>query len=222
MKVKAILFGLCFASSLQAATITPKDGVEILFINGVEVEEQRDKQQIDADKTQLLIKYNKKLGSGNSAQVFDSAPFVLTLTLPETDAVIHPPKVYSYEAANTAFKRTPKWTVTSSKGQSISYQQEKLPPSSGLMPYWKTDELLADYNAKKGIAFGATAALMAKATTVESVAATASAEQASATPKMKKAEPVTEISNVEQLQAWYTKASKQERKAFRRWMIDQE
>ncbi|RYU47414.1 DUF2057 domain-containing protein [Aliivibrio finisterrensis] len=204
MKIKLVLLSLVLASSTQAATLTPKKGVEILFVNGVKTEEKRETMKVDAINTQLVLRYSQKVGNGNSAKIFDSAPFILSLDIPESDLVIKAPRVHSYEQAKKKFKTQPEWEITNSNDDKMSYQQEKLKPAEGFMPYYDLETMLQKYNKEKGIVFGSAATLVASAETIESNQNTVN----------------NKVSNLEQLQAWYTKASKEERKAFQKWIID--
>lgn len=206
MKFKALFFGLFTCTTVHAATLEPQKGVEILFINGVDIEEQRSIQDVDSGEVQLVLKYSQKLGSGNSGKVFDSPAFIVTFTMPDEGATVAAPKVYSYEAAKREFKSNPEWVISQSD-KVISYDQEKFPIQSGLLPSWKMDEQLAEYNTEHGIVFGESAALVASAQVIEKQSATTTA---------------VKTTNLEQLQGWYLKASIAERKEFRKWMIDQE
>ena len=204
MKFKLALLGLMLISSTQAATLTPKKGVEILFVNGIKTEEKRETIEVDAINTQLVLRYSQKVGNGNSAKIFDSAPFILSLNIPESDLVIKGPKVHSYEQAKKKFKTQPEWAIINSNDDEISYQQEKLKPEDGFMPYYDLETMLQKHNQENGLIFGSAATLMTSAQTLES----------------NKNSADNKVSNLEQLQAWYIKASKEERKAFQKWIID--
>ncbi len=217
MKFKAIVLSLLACAPAYAATLNPEKGVEILFINGVEIDNEREAQDVKPGDTQLVLKYSNKLGSGNSGKVFDSSPFVVSFEMPEQDVNIVPPTVHSYETAKRKFKNNPEWVLNTS-GSEVAYQQEKLPTQSGLLPNWKLDEQLAEYNAERGLVFGEGAALVAATQTVQTPAVAKTAEATATKPQVSQ----VAISNLEQLQGWYLKASKEERKEFRKWMIDQE
>lgn len=202
------LVGLLFASSLYAATVIPSDGVEILFVDGTEIEEQREPITLSPTSTQLIIKFSHKFGKNNNRKVYDSAPYVVYLDIPDVNVEINAPKVYTYEQANKQFKSTPNWSISTSDGVILDYKQERLPSSDGFLPYYDMESLVKKYNDAKGISFGAETALVASVVSEKASEQVASLE--------------VSTSNLEQLQAWYRKTSKQERKAFRKWMIDQE
>lgn len=204
MKGKVVLLGLLFASSLQAATITPKKGIEILFVDGVKVEEKREKITLDAKTTQLMLRYSKQVGNGNTKKIFDSAPFIITINVPDSDLTVNAPKVYSYEKAKREFKTAPEWLITDNKDNEINYRQEKLKPNDGFMPYYDLEVMLEKYNQDKGIIFGFSSAL---------VTASKSTEKGNNSENAK-------LSNLSQLQSLYLKTNKEERKAFQKWIID--
>ncbi|KGY09558.1 DUF2057 domain-containing protein [Vibrio sinaloensis] len=217
MKAQFVTLLLLISGGLQAASIEPKNGINLLFIDGVKVEEKRELNNIDLGETQVVLNYNKKLKDSGNERVFDSSPFVVSFDAPNTDIVITPPKMYTYDQASQAFQKQPKWRIETVDGKAIPYTQEVLDRADGFMPYFDMPERVAKHNEARGIVFGASAALAAKA---------AVAEQAASAPVSEKvgAEAIKPLdtNNLEQLKAWYVKASKQERKEFRRWMIDQE
>ena len=52
---------LLVSSAVSAATVTPKNGVELLFVNGTKVEDKRKLFDVDNGPLQLVVKYSKKL-----------------------------------------------------------------------------------------------------------------------------------------------------------------
>lgn len=211
MKAKLATILLLAAGSVNAASLEPKRGVNLLYIDGVEVKDKRELSQIEPGKAQVVLNYNKKLKDSGKERVFDSSPFVVTFDAPDKEITIAPPKFYTYDQAQQAFKHGPKWQIETDDGQKIAFEQEVLDRAEGFMPYFDMPERVAKHNQARGISFGTSAAIMAKAQSVVKVAETGE--------EMVVQGPTT---NLEQLQAWYQKASKQERKEFRKWMIDQE
>ncbi|MCL9774386.1 DUF2057 family protein [Vibrio methylphosphonaticus] len=231
-----VLATLGLAFSVNAATLVPMKGVSVYFINGQEAEERIGKNELDQGENQVVVRMDKKLGKGSSSNVYTSAPYVLTVNVTGEEVKINHPVARSEQEAKVAFRGdTPQWRVTQD-GYALAYEQEKLKGKDGFMPYMQMDELIAAHNAERGISFtsgemvvaksAAPVATAAVATTAvaTSVAATtgASASKASASAASKEVVASQASDNVGQLQAWYLKASKQERKEFRKWMIDQE
>ena len=215
MKRHLSLFAVLFASSASAAVIEPSNGVEILLIDGVKVEETRDAATVEAGPVQLVVRYSKKLKDSGKYRVFDSSPYVINFDASEEDMEISIPKMYSYSQANTFFKKDADWAIETESGKSVKYTQEVLDRGDGVFPYYDMPKLVHEHNAKRGLVVGSGAALAA---TAQDANATIVEVVESGEKKVVK----LETSNLEQLKAWYLKASKQERKEFRRWMIDQE
>ncbi|NOH79539.1 DUF2057 domain-containing protein [Vibrio sp. RE86] len=215
MKRHLTLLAMLVTGSASAASIEPQAGVEVLFIDGVKVEDKREVSDIQTGPVQLVVKYTKKLKDSGKERVFDSSPYVISIDAPDADLTISAPKLYSYSQANTHFKTAPEWKVETESGKNISYSQEALDRGDGIFPYYDMPKLVREHNEKRGLVVGSGAALAAtaqdaKATVVE-VAETG-----------EKKVVQLETTNLDQLKAWYLKSSKEERKEFRRWMIDQE
>ncbi|ELP5728799.1 DUF2057 domain-containing protein [Vibrio vulnificus] len=202
--------GLLVSMNIHAAQIIPAPGVKILFTNGVAVEEPLKPTSLDNGTAQLVVRYADELGRGSNKKVFDSPPFVITIEKLNEDIKLYPPNVFSYEQANREFQSSPKWRIESNDGNEVAYVQEKLQGHDGFMPYYDIDSLIVKHNKERGIVFGSistNAEAVATKTQVDLGGVTSSSQEASA---------------LQQLQRWYTQASTEERKAFRKWMVDQE
>ncbi|MEF1253423.1 MULTISPECIES: DUF2057 family protein [unclassified Vibrio] len=219
-----LTFCALFSFTASAAVLTPAKGLSVLYINGEQSESKIGKLDIPQGSVQLVVQMDKELGRGNSAKVFTSYPYVINFNVTGNDIVIDHPTARSTQEAVNAFKsEQPEWKL-SQDGQSLNYTQDLLPSNGSLFPYVAMDKLVAEYNQSKGIFFEGgklidkpvEAQVIAVATTSTAVTSTASQVE-----KTSPAKPVAS-SNVEQLKAWYLKSSQQERKEFRRWMIDQE
>lgn len=203
MRKFILIAGLLITSVVSAEELIPQTGVEILVVNGVEVKEDREPVELQDGLNQVVVRYSNSVGKGGSKKVFESKPFILSFNAPENKSTLTAPKTYSYEQANNSFKKSPKWVIESESNE-ISYSQEVLKSRGGFLPYRDIEELVAKHNQENGLVFGSSAALVASAQIVGS-------NQNAVNNK---------VSNLEQLQAWYTKASKEERKAFQKWIID--
>ncbi|MFM2589542.1 DUF2057 family protein [Vibrio sp. TBV020] len=215
MKRHLSLLPLLIASTAMAGTLEPKEGIELLFIDGVKVEEKRDVANIPAGPVQLVVKYNKKLNDSGNDRLFDSPPYVISLDAPDSELSFIAPKLYSYGQANSHFKSEPEWKIVTEDGQVVNYSQEVLDRGDGVFPYYDMPKLVREHNAKRGLVVGSGAALAA---TAQDANATVVEVAESGEKKVVQ----LETSNLDQLKAWYLKSSKEERKEFRRWMIDQE
>jgi uncharacterized protein YccT (UPF0319 family) len=216
---------MLFPLSLSAAELVPEKGVSILYINQKQAESKLGSNTIDEGFNQVVVRMDKELGRGSKAEVFTSKPFVLNLEVSGNEVRIGHPVARSVREAEIAFKGSnPKWKVEQD-GKSLSYDQEVLEGKSGLFPYLGMLSLVEQHNEQRGIYFD-NGQLIDKPVEAQAiaVAATTTAAVTSTSNKVEKTSPAKPVvsNNVEQLKAWYLKASKQERKEFRRWMIDQE
>ncbi|MBY6197904.1 DUF2057 domain-containing protein [Vibrio hangzhouensis] len=198
-------------------------GVSLLYINGQEAESKIKANEVESGRTQVVIQMDKKVGRGSSQTVYTSAPYVLTFDVTGDEIKINHPVARSKQEAEAVFRTgEPEWRV-SQDGKSLSYSQEKLQGREGLLPYMGMDELVAKHNESRGITFGGGEMVAAEvAAPVVATAAVASASGKSAQANKATKPAASNANNVEQLKAWYLKASTQERKEFRKWMIDQE
>ncbi|MEC7939440.1 MAG: DUF2057 family protein [Pseudomonadota bacterium] len=205
--------------TVSATTLIPAKGLSVLYVNGQKADSEIGNQQIPKGDVRLVVKMNKKLGRGNSAKVFTSKPYVLSFIVNGEEIKVDSPPARSHQEAVNAFKsEKPDWKLIQD-GSALEYTQEKLPSKGGLFPYLAMDKLLAEYNQSKGVYFEG-GKLLDKPVELQ-VLPTKVEDTASRAVKAPTAKAVTS-SNLDQLKAWYQNASKQERKEFRKWIIDQE
>ena len=204
------------AFPLQAAVISAQDGVSILYINGQEAEQKIGQNQVDEGFVQTVVRFDDKLGS----KVFTSKPYVISFDAQGESVKVIAPAVGSEMVAENEFsKAKPDWKVFVD-GKAIAFEQSVLQGKGGFMPYAGMENLIADHNKQRGIYFqdgqliDAPVAIETAAVVTASVAVAGSTSTAQA--------PAVATKTVDQLKAWYLQASKEERKEFRRWMIDQE
>lgn len=204
--------------SVSAATLTPQNGVSILFINGQTAESKISDNQISEGFNQVVVRFDKKFGNSG---VYTSAPYVLSFEVTSEQLNIKHPKVRSYMEAEKVFAaENPAWKVLQGD-VAIQHQQGVIKGKSGFAPFGGLDQQLVKYNESNAIYFkdGVLLDKPAEAVVLAPVA-TGMVTEKDAETQTKTAS--TEAQNVEQLKAWYLKASKKERKEFRKWMIDQE
>ncbi|MCZ4295062.1 DUF2057 family protein [Vibrio sinaloensis] len=224
MKRISILLASVVSFYASAADLIPAKGVSVLFINGQAAQSKLGENAIDEGFNQVVIRMDKDLGRGTSGDVFTSKPYVVNLQVSGDQVRIDHPSARSIREAELAFENDePHWLIEQD-GKVLSYEQEVLQGKSGLFPYSGMAVLVEQHNNQRGIYFD-NGQLIEKPVEAQAIAvATTSSAVASTTSKVEKTSPAKPVasSNVEQLKAWYLKSSKQERKEFRRWMIDQE
>ncbi|NVD06360.1 DUF2057 domain-containing protein [Vibrio sp. JPW-9-11-11] len=219
--------------SVSAATLTPKRGVDILYINGQASQSKIGENQIEQGFNQVVLRMNKDMSKGSSSDVFTSKPFAISFDVRGDEVVIDHPIARSMNEAKKAFKNnTPEWFVEVD-GNLVDYQQSHIKGKSGFLPFSGLQKRVAEHNAKQGIYFsnGKLVDKPADPLTVQQAVSVASVTSAASSPSKVLETNTKKVStrveeqapqNLDQLKAWYLKSSKEERKAFRRWMIDQE
>ncbi len=234
MKKAWLALGLLAAAmgSASAATLTPQKGVSILFINGQESQTKIGKNEINDGYNQVVVRMEKAFGNSG---VFTSEPYVLTFDVSGDDIEVKHPQARSKMEAEKTFRAgAPDWKVIQDDVK-LKHEQDVISNKGGFLPFLGMDDQVAQYNEEKAIYFkdGVLADKPAEAiviaTTSTAVAATTTASNEVNVANVSEAaqtqaQPVQlpEVQTVEQLKAWYLKASKAERKEFRKWMIDQE
>ncbi|CCN70978.1 DUF2057 domain-containing protein [Vibrio nigripulchritudo] len=206
-----VLFSVLAFSSF-AANVVPSKGLSILFVNGEETESKIKPTRIQKGFNQIVVRMDMEVGRGSGNNRFTSAPYIITFNSDQNDVQVSPPKVYSITHAENIFRGVPEWKIESD-GSKIAYTSVKLKGRTGTLPYAGIDDLVKEYNISQGIVFTATPVVSASTETKAASKSQKVVAKAAQDPKPK---------TLEQLQAWYLKASKEERKAFRKWMIDQE
>lgn len=180
----------------------------ILYINGEKAQDKIGVNQVNTGFNQIVVRMEAEVSKGKA---FSSSPYMIDFEVTGDKITIKHPVARSLQEAKRAFKGDePAWAI-SQDGKSLSYQQRPVQRRDGFMPYAKMGELIAEQNKQRGIYFE-NGKLMDKP--VEAISAVTSQKTGSAK------QPTSR--NLDQLKAWYLKSSKQERKDFRRWMIDQE
>ncbi|CAK2433201.1 conserved exported hypothetical protein [Vibrio crassostreae] len=218
MKEVLLALGLLTSviGSVSAATLTPQKGLSILYINGQAAQNKISENQINEGFNQVLVRFDKKFGNSG---VYSSAPYVLNFDVTGEEVEIKSPKVRSYMEAEKIFEAVnPSWVVLQDE-VAIKYQQDVIKRKPGFAPLGGLDSRLVEYNESNAIYFkdGVLLDKPADAVVLVPVATGMVVENEAKTKTAS-----TEAQSVEQLKAWYLKASKKERKEFRKWMIDQE
>ncbi|WP_104399368.1 YccT family protein [Vibrio penaeicida] len=210
IRISVLALSSVLAFSSFAANVVPSKGLSILLVNGKETESKMKPTRIQEGFNQIVVRMDMDVGRGSGNNRFTSAPYIITFDVNQNDVQVSPPKVYSKIHAENVFRGVPEWKVESD-GSKIAYTSVKLKGRTGTLPYSGIEELVEEYNISQGISFSAAP-----------VAITATAKTVPTSKPQKAAAKNLQSKTLEQLQAWYLKASKEERKAFRKWMIDQE
>ncbi|WP_028024930.1 YccT family protein [Enterovibrio calviensis] len=209
--MKVCLLGLLVLSgAVNAAEITAKNGIEFLVINGEDVKKIAD----DGDKRldlkpgnhQIVVRYDDEVKRGSKNVIFTSKPYVLDLEVSNSDLAVVVPK-FKIESQASAFFREPVWeveTISTGKTKVITGIKMK---GSGFGSYRNMENAVADFNRQNGIIIEG-----GEAKDLEEVLVSVDGE----------GNVDIKGDTTTQLKLWYTKATNDEKKAFKRWMIEQD
>ncbi|HAS6416801.1 TPA: DUF2057 domain-containing protein [Vibrio vulnificus] len=187
------------ATGVFASELKLSRDIDLLMLNGIAADSLNQQYQLGKDSNQIVVRYDRVFDTGSRSQRFESKPFVITFANNGKDITINPPKIYSAQHAESSFT-SPKveWILTDTDGKALNYEASILEGRGGALPYWDLAGLVDVYNKEKG--------LMLNGETID----THVPHDAIVSDALK------------QLQHWYKQASTEERKAFRKWMVDQE
>ncbi|SHO58832.1 YccT family protein [Vibrio quintilis] len=144
--------GLLLISPIQAATISSEKSVEILALDGRELEGGRyvnDKTlEVGTGQHQLVIRYYGDVRKGSKSAIYSTQPYIFSVDLKQDDqVVILAPSLKSYSQAKAYFRRGAQWTLRYQDGSEEKIQYEKL-TGKGLMPFADIEKAVAAYNKK--------------------------------------------------------------------------
>ncbi|OOE98070.1 YccT family protein [Salinivibrio sp. IB643] len=204
----AVLFA---AGATQAATITSARNIEFLVADGKEVtfENWAPQQSIalSEGKHQLVMRFDGEVQRGSKAVIFTSRPYLFELNVDGRDATINiDANLRVKTQATSYFDDNPQWQAEFDNGEVMPLEAVEL-KGGGFGAYADMEALVAEYNRENGIIIDQGASKNLNDVLVEVD------DQGQASIKG---------DALSQLKLWYTKASDQERKTFRRWIIDQD
>ncbi|MFN3015534.1 DUF2057 family protein [Vibrio coralliilyticus] len=219
-KIKHIVLAvLATAVSLPslALDLDLDSGISAEVLNGKKVKDEN--YELVKGDNQFVFEFSGKLKDGHKREYYSSRPYIVTLDLENAD-------VLKVELVSNRFssiekkvnKREPifKFTID---GKAVNDSQEMLPPAEGAFPYSNVPALVDTYNKERGLVFdsGKVVELKAELAKLEHSEPLAAGEKTTTTIA-----GVEESENTLQLKLWYLRASEEERKNFKRWMIEQD
>lgn len=192
-------------------------GISAEVLNGKKIKSE-DYELVNGDN-QFVFEFSGKLKNGHKREYYSSRPYIVTLDL-ENAEVLEVELISKRldDIETRVSKREPifKFVID---GETVKDSQEMLPPAEGAFPYSNVPALVDTYNKERGLVFdsGKVVELKAELAKLEQSEPLATGEKATATIA-----GVKESENTLQLKLWYLRASDEERKNFKRWMIEQD
>lgn len=192
-------------------------GISAEVLNGKTIKDEN--YELVKGDNQFVFEFNGKLKDGHKREYYSSRPYIVTLDLSTAEKL-------EVELLSTKLNKIERWVDKKQPifqfkidGKTIADTQEMLPPAEGTFPYSNIPALVDTYNKERGLVFdsGKVVELKAELAKLEQSEPLASGEKKNTTIA-----GVTETENTLQLKLWYLRASEEERKNFKRWMIEQD
>ncbi|GLS91535.1 UPF0319 protein [Psychromonas marina] len=207
MKKIATILALMFMHNSYALEVQGINGVEILAIDGKKVGSSlfsRDKElDLPAGEHQIVVRFSKKFY--NDLQV-QSRPSIFNIDL-QQDTKISVSGLNTDYKAERAIREGIEWQVISEDSE-YSIKESDILMDNGFLPYSNIEEVISTYNQQNSITAPATVAAVSAAVAIPVVAPTEVAPAVSETTIP--------------LQTLYQQASREEKKAFRIWLLEQD
>ncbi|MFV0449849.1 MAG: DUF2057 family protein [Vibrio sp.] len=209
MALSALSLSSAYANALTTK-LDAAQGVEVLFINSQDAKQMEEPFMLAAGTNQLVLRMNTMLGRGEKRANFTSAPYIVTLDVNGGELDIDGPQLNGELQAKKVFEEDKiDWNI-SLNNSDIDYQQVKMVGEKGMFPYANLDEQLATYNVANGIAFAGNA--IAPVTDTSVVNGTQQATNSASQDSLE----------MQRAKMQYLKLPANERKAFRKWLVDQQ
>lgn len=204
---------LLASSSVFSATINLDSGIDLLVVNGEKVEDVDNISLIDGEN-QLAVEFAGRLSEKGKREYFSSVPYIAVVkTEQNSDVTIQLLSKTFSETKQRVENKQPIFEFIID-GASTQGEQMVLPPNSSTFPYSNIPDLVQSYNKENGLIFdsGKIRSLKQELAQVQAQSAiTKTAESV-----------VAETETSLQMKLWYSRATSEERKTFRKWLIDQE
>lgn len=204
MKKIVTILALMLVQNSYALEIEGTNGVEILAIDGKKIESSlfssSDDPELTPGEHQVVVRFSKNFY--NDLQV-RSRPAIFTIDL-QQDTEISVSGLNTDYKAERAIREGIEWQVISADNQ-YSVKDSDILMDSGFLPYSDIEGVIATYNQQNSITAPATVAVATATAALPVVAAT----------------EVTPTVNLP-LQTLYQQASREEKKAFRIWLLEQD
>ncbi|KOO05381.1 DUF2057 family protein [Vibrio nereis] len=187
---------LIFAGGVHAASLSLERGFDIHTINGQKVKSGQDSYKLIEGSNQLVLSFDGQLSDGPKTQHLDTKPYVVVIDVNNASNVQLNTISGKFKVVNKAIEKNRSWFTLTDNGTALAYTPEVLPATSNYFPYANIPELVTEYNRDKKIYF--------------------------ADGEMRDIQELsqTEDSIVFKLQALYLEATAEQKKEFRKWIVD--
>jgi uncharacterized protein YccT (UPF0319 family) len=197
-----ILLSLMAFSAFGAEFVINKEN-SALALNGVKFEES--KVDLVAGTHQIVARYSFQLPEkGNKKKRIQSEVKVFQFTVANQETIrLIAPNFARYSQAEYAFNNDSiDWRLEDENGDPVEFTVDFIPGRSGFLPYGDIERVVEDYNKKNSIAVDPVKGIVTLSTV-------ASDEPSNGLPAL-----------LNDVQSQYLNLSADDRKAFKKWLVD--
>ncbi|WP_434355994.1 DUF2057 domain-containing protein [Parasalinivibrio latis] len=195
------------APAFAESKLIAGNNIEFLVLNGREVTDEQEKLlKLSSQTNQIALRYSGEVRNGSKTAIYTSRPYLFEYTPVDGEAIIYLRDFKTLTQVKAFFKRDPEWMLKTSSDKKSLIKGVGL-TGTGFAGFSNMEKVVAKYNKEQGIILEQSGPV-----DIEDVAVEV------------KEDGKVEITGdaLTQLKLWYTKASKEERKTFRKWMVDQD
>ncbi|MBW3696594.1 DUF2057 domain-containing protein [Vibrio sp. T187] len=203
-----------FATPQVLGSIELAKGITLSTLNGEPIDKVEDAALV-VGQNQLVLDFTGYLSDSGKREFISTPPYVLVVDVPSDSEVEIDLESRKFGKIESKSDREQPIFEVSINDKIIETQQEILPASEGALPYGDIPLLVKQYNQERGLVFdsGKIRSLKKELADLQ-----VSSEQGAVASKA----DFSETENSLQLKLWYSRATKEERVEFRKWMIEQE
>lgn len=211
MNNKLWLLVALFSATTQAATLSVADKIQLLAVDGKEVKAQGwntvDSVELSEGKHQVVVRFDGEVKRGSKSTIYTTRPYLFEIDLTKKDAEITLPRLTTESQAKAFFGRGAQWQLIINGGAVQPLDGVEL-QGEGFAAYSDIASLVAAYNSANGI-------VIEKGHAVD-------LQQVAVNVDNKTGKVAITGDALTQLKMWYTKASNNDKKAFKIWMAEKD
>lgn len=198
MKSIVIFLMVLMSSTVQAAQLSAERGFKVHTINGQVIEDSaKSPYALHSGENQIVFSYSGNLSTGTSSELLDTKPYILTIDADKNSAIEIELISRKHKRVASAIEKDAPWFVVYDQDKEVeTFKLDLLPSKKGFFPYADIPGLVVAYNKENKIYFSE--------------------------GKLVDYDQLEKATNSKfiKLQSLYLEASPEERKQFRKWIID--
>lgn len=200
MKSIFIFLVVLVSSTVQAAQLSVERGFKIHTVNGQVIEDSaKSPYSLETGENQIVFSYSGNLSTGTSSELLDTKPYILTIDADKNSTIEIELISRKHKRVERAIEKDAPWFIVYDQDKELGeFDLQLLPSKKGFFPYADIPGLVAAYNKENKIYF--------------------------AEGKLVDYDQLEKTTNSKfvKLQSLYLEATPEERKQFRKWIIDVE